>query len=995
MIAEPLNRVLEATGYLSNKQPAAPSVTLAGSMTTSWLPSFDPDACWRSNVEAELRGNSTTNCTVYFKFVADCDEIPIAEWQREIWNRGFAPLLWIVSPHRIDLYNGFGAPQKPSNATANLLETFELLDEELARLDTLAGRLAMETGQFWRLKPSVNRDSSVAGRLLRDLSRLENDLVVAGLGRGHAQALIGRCIFVQYLIDRALITKSHLTRKCGHSSLPDVLFDRDATSRLFDWLRLTFNGDMFPPSSEEVPGADHLGRVARFLRADDTESGQLSLFPYRFDVIPVGLISSIYEQFVHSTSADSAAADTQGTAKKEGVYYTPLAAVSLVLDEIFDGLTGGESVLDLTCGSGVFLVEALRRLVQIKSGRGEPRPEAIRETLYHQIYGVDKSEAAVRVAAFSLYLAALELDPTRQLDELPPFRPLMGSSLLVGDAHDIEDTRHGAAALREGTGLKKFDVIVGNPPWTFKGKEGTATRRARTVPLARLPRGEGLDFVERAKDFAHPKTKFGMILSATPFFSRSATGREAVRQTIGDLSPVTLVNLSGLSGWLFRNANMPAVALLARHRWGDATQVTLVQTHWSQSGVGSHTIAVAPSDVTSLPLSSWKRNPGLFKTALLGRQPDLLLVDRLSETFQPLSVCLAELNTEMHVGLQLGTKGQRNAGFLSGLPFATKRTIGRFKVPGHLPPFERVSAQWPRSRNIYRSPLLLVQENLYAGEPRPITAVAERDIVYTAGYFGTPFTSDQSDIAYLLAGILGSALASWFFLMVGSSFGIWKRRVMQGDYASLPTPALAAAVRSRAGEHVTRLVRDLQSGASDNVDWEALDNGVFELYGLDPADRITVRDGLVRASWQWKRGRLESVAPASAADCENYARAFLFSMEAWLSVSGRRRMRAEVYDLHESAPIRVVRFALENKSGPSVIDVVSTDKNLTSVLTRISERTKVQIATELVGVRELRVHAQDEVAIIKPSALRHWLGVCGLEDADAVLRDSISGNGGQ
>ena len=51
--------------------------------------------------------------------------------------------------------------------------------------------------------------------------------------------------------------------------------------------------------------------------------------------------------------------------RSRGVFYTPLAAVSLVLDEVCDGLTGDETVLDLSCGSGVFLIEALRRLADV------------------------------------------------------------------------------------------------------------------------------------------------------------------------------------------------------------------------------------------------------------------------------------------------------------------------------------------------------------------------------------------------------------------------------------------------------------------------------------------------------------------------------------------------------------------------------------------------------------------------------------------------------
>ena len=335
------------------------------------------------------------------------------------------------------------------------------------------------------------------------------------------------------------------------------------------------------------------------------------------------------------TAAESGSAHS---ARRKGVYYTPLSAVSLVLNEVFDGLTGEETVMDLTCGSGVFLVEALRRLVRLKARGGTPSRKTIRETLYTQVYGVDDSEPAVRIAAFSLYLAALDIDPDPQPPEALTFEPLQGKTLLVGDARTIEETPDGQAILANGSALKRFDVIVGNPPWSYKGKAGTAARRAAGSEAPQQPRGESLDFVARARDFAHDETRFGMVLSAMPFFGRSGTAAGAVRDTIEALVPVTLINLSDLSGWLFPKAGMPAIALLARHRGQRRDRMTLVQTHWSRAGEQSHTIEVAPSDITTLPIASWKRNPGLFKAAFLGRRPDMLLLDGLWERHQSLEV---------------------------------------------------------------------------------------------------------------------------------------------------------------------------------------------------------------------------------------------------------------------------------------------------------------------------------------------------------------------
>ena len=833
-LAVPLRNVLEATGYLSNGVPAASTVTVAGVDSRTRLPSFEPDAWWRSNADSNpWRGSA--DLKVYFKFVEEPAAAPVAEWQKVIWNQGFCPLLWVVSPERIELYNGFGRPQRPDHTEENQLDTFSLEDEELAELDAFAGRLMMETGQFWLNAHKVNRKTSVDGQLLRDLSILEQNLVDGDLNRDEAQGLIGRSIFTQYLVDRQIVDTGRLQSMCGYPDLLDVLTDRSATMQLFDWLRDTFNGDMFPPAAEAVPDTEHLMRVRDFLKGTDLETGQTSIFPYRFDIIPIELISAIYEQFVHSASRTST-----NSAKHKGVYYTPLTAVSLVLDEIFEGLTGEEDILDLTCGSGAFLVEALRRLVYLKSGGEIPTRQVIRNVLYDQIHGVDISCEAVRIAAFSLYLAALELDPHPHRVDGLRFKPLLGKTLLVEDAFEVD------------VGPKKFDVIVGNPPWSYKGREGTAIRRARNSSSPLQPRGESLDFVRQATKFAHDRTRFGMILNAAPFFSRSATGAAAARSIIEDFAPVTLVNLSELSGWLFPNADMPAIALLAGHREQPSDRITLVQARWSPAGKSSHTIEIAPCDIATLPISSCKRNVGLFKAAFLGRRHDLLLLDELWEKLEPLGTRLHALGTELKDGLIFGNLA-RDATFLKGLSFA-RTAVGHFTVPNDLPIFDQDRAQWPRKIETYSAPLLLVKEFILQRSPRPIVAVAERDTVFTDAYFGASFSDAQSEVAYLLAGILGSALASWYFLMTGSTFGLWMRQLTGADIAALPTPDLETAAESGAGGRVVQLVRAFQREVSGSYDWESLDSAVFDLYRLDEEDRIVVRDGLLRASWQWKKG---------------------------------------------------------------------------------------------------------------------------------------------
>ena len=391
-----------------------------------------------------------------------------------------------------------------------------------------------------------------------------------------------------------------------------------------------------------------------------------------------------------------------------------------------------------------------------------------------------------------------------------------------------------------------------------------------------------------------------------------------------------------------------------------------------------------------MPVASWERNAGLLKASFLGGRPDRLLLDELWEKHTALGTRLETLETGLRNGLIFGDRG-RDAAFLTGLPFVDRKAMGPFSLPiDDLPEFDGGRAQWPRRRAVYRAPLLLIKQFMQ-GTPRPVVAVSERDAVFTDAYYGVSFSDRSLEIAHLVAGILGSALASWYLLMTGSAFGLWMRRLKMKDIGPLPTPALQENVESVAGQRVIQIVRTFHQQQPDADDLLALDDAVFDLYKLDEVDRIIVRDGLFRAGWQWKAGRDESVAPIEVGDLHRYAEAFLSSMDAWLSASNRRRMRAEIYDMAQEEPHRVVRFVLEDRPGPSVAEVVAPDGPLRSVLERIGERTQVRVAEALVGVRELRVHARDEVSIIKPAARRHWLSVRGLEDADAVVRDSAYG----
>src|SRR5258706_5748469 len=88
-----------------------------------------------------------------------------------------------------------------------------------------------------------------------------------------------------------------------------------------------------------------------------------------------------------------------------------------------------EVILDPACGSGIFLVEAYKRLVlHWRSRNAWKRPNVtVLKRLLKKVWGTDLEEGAVELAAFSLCLAlcdALEPESIRSSIKLFRIRPV-------------------------------------------------------------------------------------------------------------------------------------------------------------------------------------------------------------------------------------------------------------------------------------------------------------------------------------------------------------------------------------------------------------------------------------------------------------------------------------------------------------------------------------------------------------------------------------------
>jgi hypothetical protein len=1007
-------KALTATGYLLPDGNSVPGLTRAGENVGVRLRAILSDS--RVGLQAEAVFSAQGVPTAIFKDAGD--EAPsdkkIAQWHEAAWNVGVAPLLWIITPTDVRLYDCYASPTKdsPQQIATKPLEVFSLQSEDRLRsLEAMCGRYATETGAFWSsaIGQRIDRRYRVDRELLGEINALEDrltsllpangqplpdDKCETQTSRDFAQRLIGRCIFTSYLVDRG-IAQPFLPKEFS-ADVSGMFATVASAFELFRWLRNTFNGDLFPMDD---PGAEHqrLGKAHLELLQDFVDgrsllSGQGRLFRFRFDAIPIDLISSIYQQFARSSAADEA--------HMHGLHYTPVELVHLTLDPVFEGLSAQARVIDPTCGSGAFLVEAFRRLVWKRTQGKTASRSIVRDVLYKQLYGIDINKSALGIAAFSLYLAALELDeePVQDIQDLK-FDRLIGVTLFEADT--IHDELPALIAERP------FDAVVGNPPWTFV-KKATASRKRKAddIQSIRPRRSPDQEFLWVASRLSGDTGRIGMIMKASPFFSKDTHAIQSRDTLLSTFHPVALVNLSALrKEGLFPDATGPALLFFGRCALvGRDDRLLVGSIPWTPDFRRNGVFHIGPGELKNVPMSRVLRTPAILKAIAFGTARDGWLIEKLERTFPTLEQVLdsARLDTRGQ-GFQV-KGGDINIPPAHYYSFGVVTPIGYrpFRIhPSLLEHFEHQSLHRTRNPAIFEGPLLLCPKGNFASalEPGRYSASVSTDsVLYNKNFFGISFVGKELAAARVLVAILNSSLTAFQLAFGGSTWGLERPTVEPNDLLSLRIPDI-----EKVDAQLLKAVLSAEAAVANAPDDAelivALDHAVGELYGLERDETVLASDGVQRARTLLFEGRAERMALVKRPSSDEllvYASEVVRTVNVYLRARGKRHLEAVIYSRHIAAgsvidgtpSMDAVRFAMV--AGPPT-DVPCVYQGSDEEISRLSSLFRGQVNPDVPPYlnerRQLRIYDEKALFILKPSEMRYWTRTVGLNDGDAILAD--------
>ena len=938
----------------------------------------------------------------------------------QVWNTSRVPLFFVALPFEIRVYSAYQKPVDASEWQSN--------DRWLGKVQTISqvakewqdfSRAEIESGRLFQTRQkSFRAEDRVDQWLLRNLRLLRQKLIENDSQKQeHVHALIGRSIFIRYLEDRGVLVNNYfdINPDRKYSCYVDVLKSKEDTYRLFGKLREDFNGDLFPLSDAEkkwVSQAD-LNLLGKFLNGRSmSEYPDLLFWAYQFNIIPIELISNIYEEFYYENGGE----------KDRGTHYTPTTLVDFVLSQCLttERLDHGAQVLDPACGSGIFLVEAFKRMVYRECQRRGilrvidlPLKELTR-LLTEQITGIDINHSAIQVAAFSLYLAFLDFrDPPdiRQNKKLPklifdPQQPAGGQSLFCANAFYPTHSEQARLSGKPLLPLNKaqFDVIIGNPPWgQATGKEGQIAIewcKAFDYPVGDQEWSQC--FIWRAQHLLKPGGEIGFLVSTGVMFKQAENSKAFRQKWLSTNRLRAVYNFAHVRQVFFRKQKKDAISPFAAIFFTPTSSEKVVQNRVAYIAIKQSSfveqlqaVVIDKTDLHKIRQSEFLAKDWLWKTYMWGGLADADLIEELKDTEQALGDVVGESSRGFKENGEPQNKNAEELGVeweLSVSAFQRNADFAELVTPLRHRMIHRLG-----KTSVYQGTRLIIKRGISRSGNKlgEITArLAYKPFAFPSSLIGFRLDGLSIEKQQVLLGIVLSSLAKYYHFLTCSTWGFWHYEIREEEHLSLPlrfpeSPDFQKRILNAVQQITT------QSGMPNLFDsttpsWRSmqneLDEAIFDLYELSEPQRDLVRD-LCQTTLEffYEGSDSQAVKPPTVEWLEVYRDAFLETWIERLTPKGAE-LEARIYAPHHGL---LCGMAFELKEIGSAIHrpAVTDDTEWQHWFRQLSTILRKELAEGIYVDRVVKEVNKSGMFLVKRAEHRFWTKSQARRDAQELLTE--------
>ncbi len=417
-------------------------------------------------------------------------------------------------------------------------------------------------------------------------SDLPDDEVKEVFCKESIYVLLNKLLFIRICEDKGLLPKN--ISNGGIEILRQRTIHEDSEYKeVLDWA--------FNIASGLYPHFYEIG-ILDWFRTGDGELNQILnrilwiLNQFDFTHVDRDILGNLYEKYLPS-----------GERKRLGEFYTPIEVIDYILTSIrytYSHDIETNDLLDPACGSGGFLVRATRRLTSrflMKFGKADKKElrdpknwkeivgrlspdeaKIILEAIKGHIYGLDINPFACHIAEMNMLFQIVDLyQKVRENNKdykLGRFRIYRTNSLELPKQKQILDYSY-TTFLEEQEEIneiknKKFDFVVGNPPYVRVQLLDEGTRKYLTENYLSAYSNFDLyvPFIERGLKWLNDGGGFGYITS-NQFMNREY-GKK-LRKYILENSKILSIIDFGDSG-VFRDVtNYPAILIFKKSKTKD------------------------------------------------------------------------------------------------------------------------------------------------------------------------------------------------------------------------------------------------------------------------------------------------------------------------------------------------------------------------------------------------------------------------------------------